>query len=149
MLVFAGQPSLTLPLLKTLHTQVDKHKHRIARAVEFITIIEGLGQAFDEYLGVPKFGKAYWDVDSNAHWTYGVIENLGGIVVLRPDGIVGASATLNGFEDVLVPYFERLVIEEAPKQFLNGSTEIGELINGNENNLEFSMKSSCVGVIGS
>ncbi|KAK4624479.1 Phenol hydroxylase [Fulvia fulva] len=143
-MVFVGKPDMTRSALSGLRAQVDKYKDRHAHAVDFLTIIKGLGLAFDEPLGMRKFGNAFWDIDSSAHWTYGIADFDGAVVVLRPDGIIGASAPLRGYEEVVVPYFDRLMLARASvKQAQTiDQRHIGELhvLNPFENSLTHSRK---------
>ncbi|KAF2163232.1 hypothetical protein M409DRAFT_26276 [Zasmidium cellare ATCC 36951] len=145
-LVFTGKPHLSQSLLQTLRLQVDKHQQRFAHAVDYMTIIDGHGKNLDEYLGVRRFGSGFWDGDSTAHMKFGAAENLGCIVVVRPDGIVGASAALDGFEDKIVPYFGRILLGVAAQKgaLTNGLASVGQLINPFENNLEHSRKNAAM-----
>lgn len=145
-LVFTGKPHLTQSILRSLRLQVDKHEERLAHAVDFISIIDGHGKSLEEHLGVRKFGNGYWDGDSTVHEKFGAMENLGALVVVRPDGLVGASAALDGFEAIIVPYFDRFVLRRVAKKSTleNGITGFGQLINPFENNLEHSRKNAAM-----
>lgn len=143
--VFTAKADLTRKQLKSLRAQIDAHQARFAHAIDFVTIVEGIDQAFDEHLGVRKLGRGYWDIQSNAHYEYGLGENIGALLVLRPDGIVAASAPLDGFEAVVVPYLSRIVVERATvKQTAQGDVGFGELLNPFENNLKFSARNAQV-----
>jgi phenol 2-monooxygenase len=62
----------------------------------------------DETLGVDKFGRAYYDVDHSAFARYGISTAEGGIVVLRPDGILAFAAELHQGE-VVGKYFDDII----------------------------------------
>lgn len=136
-LIFAGDPRSTKVQLGKLRRDVDEHVGRFQHAVEFRTIICGRGPAHGECLGVEPFGWAYWDVNQSVHGQYDIPYKRGVIAVLRPDGILGFVAPLDGFERV-VTYLERLIIPRKPETMINGATaDIGELINADENNLYY------------
>ena len=139
MIVFAGFASSTRSQLQALRTAVNRQMPSLQHAVEYLTIIAGMGRAFEEYLGVPQFGKAYWDIDHNAHVGYGINPEHGAIAVLRPDGLLGFSAGLEGFDGV-VQYLERLIVPREMKAATNGHAtrkELGTFASENENNLAY------------
>ncbi|EME84949.1 uncharacterized protein MYCFIDRAFT_173836 [Pseudocercospora fijiensis CIRAD86] len=115
--VFAGKPTLT-------------HERYMRSSLTMIG--GGLESAIDECLGVRNLGKGYFDIDCCTHWKYGVSEERGALMVLRPDGILGASAPLDGFADLVIPYFERLLIAEVGELKIadQSSLESGKPING-------------------
>ncbi|KAJ9623394.1 hypothetical protein H2203_005653 [Taxawa tesnikishii (nom. ined.)] len=91
-LVFAGSPAATSPHLHSLRAYLDSEDSftkRLQDVFNFLTVIAGTGNQPDEVLGVEKFGYACYDVDHAAHRRYTIPREAGGIVVLRPDGIVG------------------------------------------------------------
>ncbi|KAK5119752.1 hypothetical protein LTR85_007328 [Meristemomyces frigidus] len=139
LLVFTGSVHETRVALQSLRKQVDQHASRFAHAVDFLTLIAGTGIVIDEHLGVRRFGKAYWDTDNSAHLHYGVHIEQGALVVLRPDGLLGFVAPLDGFESV-ARYFERIVVaaKTQPNGKANGHAtrkELGEFITPDETNL--------------
>ncbi|KAK5111367.1 hypothetical protein LTR62_005207 [Meristemomyces frigidus] len=137
-LVFTGIAVETRAALRRLRIAVDNQAGRFDHAVDFLTIIAGFGYVFDEHLGIQRFGRAYWDVDHSAHQKHGVFEMSGGIVVLRPDGILGHTSRLDDFEGVL-KYLEQLVVERQPQKVDgNGHAtkkELGDFLGENENAL--------------
>ncbi|TKA44232.1 hypothetical protein B0A55_13390 [Friedmanniomyces simplex] len=136
-LVFAGVAAHTRSALRSLRAAVDRQAPRFQHAVDFLTIIAGTGRAFEEHLGVPQFGKAYWDIDLGAHTCYGVDTESGAMAVLRPDGLLGHVASLDGFDRVM-RYLERLVVPRETKATTNGHAtgkELGDVFIENENNL--------------
>ena len=139
LLVFAGVARDTRPQLERLRSQVDKLAGPYEHVLAFRTIIAGTGRAFAEHLGIKsQFGDAYWDVDHRAHEQYKIAEDVGALVVLRPDGIQGFVAPLDGFDKV-VQYLSRIANpREAKKVASNGvNGHIGEMINLDENNLYY------------
>jgi phenol 2-monooxygenase (NADPH) len=140
--VFAGSITETRQLLRTLRAHVDQHERRFSHAVDFVTIIAGMGNAFDEHLGVRRFGNAYWDLDHSAHRKYGIRPFVGAIVVLRPDGIMGFVAELAGFENV-VRYLERLIVpREVVSKGHAAKENLGEFMGQNEDMMKMSMLNS-------
>ncbi len=138
-IVYAGVAAETRPELQKLRAAVDQHKGRFDHAIDLLTIIAGYGRAFDEHLGLPRFGNAYWDMDHSAHTLQGIVVEVGAIVVLRPDGILGYTSTLDGYEGVM-KYLERLIVprEVSSQNGVNGhagKTNLGEFMGENESAL--------------
>ncbi|KAK3675957.1 hypothetical protein LTR78_004149 [Recurvomyces mirabilis] len=139
-IVYAGIAAETRPYLQQLRTAIDKHKGRFDHAVDFLTIIAGYGRVFDEHLGIPRFGNAYWDMNHSAHALQGVVVEIGAIAVLRPDGILGYTSTLDGYDGV-VRYLERLIVPREPvkQNGVNDHTgqkkDLGEFLGDNESAL--------------
>lgn len=110
-IVFAGEPLRTTGSLKILRAYVDSaasFHNRLTNAFDFLTIIAGPGLQPDETLGIDRFGCAYYDVDHSAFARYGISTAEGGIVVLRPDGILAFAAKLDQGEAV-GRYFENII----------------------------------------
>ena len=137
--IFTGEPRDTQPSLKRLRAQVDDLASKFAHVLDLRTIITGTGYAITEHLGVHQFGDAYWDIDHSAHVRYKVPEYAGAIAVLRPDGILGFAAPLDGFDKV-AEYLGRLVVPRKQENNVvtNGvNGDVGEMINAEENNLYY------------
>lgn len=109
-LVFSGNPALTHKGLASLRHYLD-HNSSFALALSeianFITIIPADAAQADEHLGVKRFGRALYDTDQ-ATTRYGFSPAAGGVVILRPDGIVGFSAQLHEGPEIRA-YFERFI----------------------------------------
>ncbi|KAK3111118.1 hypothetical protein LTR53_013952 [Teratosphaeriaceae sp. CCFEE 6253] len=125
-IVFAGVASSTRPQLQALRAAVDDGATRFQHAAEFLAIIAGVGQAFEEHLGVPPFGKPYWNITHDCTARYGINVDRGAIAVLRPNGLLRCSADLDGFDKVL-GYLERLIVPREVKAAINGHATRGEL----------------------
>jgi phenol 2-monooxygenase len=103
-LIFAGQPLVTSSDIRFLREVIDRnelletHPQALYR---MLTIISGNAMNADAALGTKRFGNAYYDVDNSAHEKYGISINCGGIVVLRPDGILRIAANLNNWESII------------------------------------------------
>ena len=108
--VFAGEPLLTGNDLLSRRSHLDSAqsftKKAHAHAIRFLTIISGVKRQGEVTLGVERFGNVYYDADNSAHDKYGISEVLGGLVVLRPDGIIGFAAPLIRGEDVCAYFFQ-------------------------------------------
>ncbi|PCG99406.1 Monooxygenase, FAD-binding [Penicillium occitanis (nom. inval.)] len=118
-IVFSGNSALTIVGLRKLRRYLDSNES-FARTfpdmVNFITIIPGDAPSADEYLGVKRFGPAFYDTNLAAT-RYGFSPAAGGIVILRPDGIVGFSAQLEEGPEIGT-YFKRFVnIQSERKTF--------------------------------
>lgn len=122
-LVFAGYPFHTLAQLQNFRAYIDSpgnFTHRShPEAVRFITIISGNGPSPDEALGLERFGNAYYDYDGTAHARYGISENTGAVVILRPDGYFAFATTLDREEEV-GEYFEGILNLTRPRAEANG-----------------------------
>lgn len=96
--VFAGEPLRTSGNVKARRAYLNSAENftkRLVDAFEFLTLIAGTGLQPDETLGIEKFGRAYYDVDHTAFARYGISTVEGGIVVVRPDGILTVTAGLD------------------------------------------------------
>lgn len=107
-LVFTGTISVTKDILQELRVDVDTCSAHLVHAVDFMTIIPGQWHAFDEYLGIKRFGAGYWDPDLSTHGRYGISATKGALLVLRPDGILGLVSPLCDFSRVR-KYFSRIL----------------------------------------
>ncbi|RMJ01906.1 hypothetical protein CDV36_015567 [Fusarium kuroshium] len=108
-LVFTGNPASTRHKLLNLRSYLDSEAGFVTRfpdVANFLTIIPGNASQADEYLGVEKFGQAFYDVDGGAATKYGFYLGGGGLAVLRPDGILAFAAQLDQGAEV-GNYFEQ------------------------------------------
>jgi phenol 2-monooxygenase len=122
-LVFAGYPFHTLAQLQNFRTYIDSPGSFTRRghpdAIRFVTIISGNGPSPDEALGIERFGNAYYDYDGSAHARYGISEDTGAAVILRPDGYFAFATMLDRGEEV-GEYFERILKLTGPRAEANG-----------------------------
>jgi phenol 2-monooxygenase len=95
-IVFAGNPALTQPVLHKLDTTLKGSGFLSSGTlpISWLTIPSEIGPSACELLGVMPFGKVFYDGDKVAHERYGVDVEKGGVFVLRPDGWVGTSLAL-------------------------------------------------------
>ena len=136
-LVFAGLAHANIAALQRLRNQIDSLAGPYNHVLNLRTIVAGTGNAFAEHMGVEQFGDAYWDVDHKAHEHYKIPLDLGAIVVLRPDGILGFVAPLDGFDKVIA-YLSRIANPRELQKAVNGANGyVGEMINLDENNLYY------------
>ena len=95
--VFAGKPDYTrtslLNLEKFLETSKDLRSHQ---AIEWLTISTVIGCSPYEAIGMNPFGNAYYDPSNLAHEKFGIQLEDGGVVILRPDGLVGSGGLIDG-----------------------------------------------------
>ncbi|KAK8845282.1 hypothetical protein IAR55_005995 [Kwoniella newhampshirensis] len=110
--VFTGYPAINQPRLTAFRSQTDALAKRFSQAgelFEFTTLIAGSGISAVESLGQAPWGKTWFDHSGAAHTAYGVDRGTGAVVVLRPDGWVGAVIGLDE-EEQLVNYFDGFII---------------------------------------
>lgn len=92
-LVFAGEPLSTGSAIKEFRLYLDGDDSFATAintdAVHFLTIIAGKKNEGDLALGVSRFGRIYYDLDNSCHSRYGFTTENGGVMVVRPDGMVG------------------------------------------------------------
>lgn len=115
-MLFCGDPSHTQGSSQKLQEYLDSSNsfsHYSPDIFQGLTIIAGSNDAGspNERLGIPCFGNAYYDVDSQAHERYGIPISKGAVVVARPDGTIGTVCALEDGKS-LTSYFERFVSAE-------------------------------------
>jgi phenol 2-monooxygenase len=94
-IVFAGNPVLTHTSLAEFEkTLVNAKDLSSSEAVGWLTISVAAGNSPYETLGMKPFGDTFYDPTSSAHERFGFNPDEGGILVLRPDGLVGATGPL-------------------------------------------------------
>jgi phenol 2-monooxygenase len=111
-LVFAGRPKSNLSALRSFHTETMALATRFSTAERFVTyttLIAGQGVGGEECLGVRPLGMSWFDHSGDAHSAYGVDVEAGAVVILRPDGHVGAVLSLVE-EGSLVEYFAGFIL---------------------------------------
>ena len=64
--------------------------------IDFLTVLTGTAANAWHLLGTEPLGRVYYDPDGSAHVRYGVDPDAGAVVVLRPDGWIGAFLELAG-----------------------------------------------------
>lgn len=95
-LVFTGACHKTMPQLKDISDFMKSSSltHGLKHALDFLTIMPGHGTSVYEALsGLDAFGRVWWDPDEHVYSAYGVMDD-GGILVMRPDGYIGAAEGL-------------------------------------------------------
>lgn len=139
MIVFTGEARENRNKVHRLRSQVDKLAAPFEHVLSLRTLIAGFGDAFAEHLGLDRqFGDAYWDIDHKAHERYKIPLDLGALVVVRPDGMLGFVAQLDGF-DIVVEYLSKIAFPRVEKSIeTNGANgHVGEMISQDENNLYY------------
>ena len=76
-------------------------------AIAWLTIPALVGCSSYEALGLDPFGDTYYDPEGSAHVRYGIEQDIGGIVVTRPDGLVAFRCAIDGEE--VSSYFSRFL----------------------------------------
>lgn len=89
-------------------------QHHIPQAlpVNFLTILTGTAANAWHLLGTEPLGPVYYDIDSAAHVRYDIDGSKGAVVVLRPDGWIGAILELEPVKTVakLEEYFRSFLV---------------------------------------
>jgi phenol 2-monooxygenase len=98
MLVFTGNGgSMIQGFMRDLELYLDTvSKLTSCKAVRWLTVITGSGCSPYEALGRKPLGDAFFDPDNVAHDKLDVDIHRGAVVVLRPDGLVGATGDISG-----------------------------------------------------
>lgn len=95
--VFAGKIESTKPSLQALRSYLfQKNELSSHPATKWLTISFDAGCSPYETLGMMPFGNTYYDIDGLAHEKYGIDKSVGGIVIIRPDGLVGTGCAIEG-----------------------------------------------------
>lgn len=102
MLVFAGRPGQqtaeVVALRETLQSLNLVNKY--AQMLSFTTIVTGkITSTWDVFDGLPA-SLVLCDVDGQGHNTFGISARSGGIVILRPDGILAGIYPVENVQDV-------------------------------------------------
>jgi phenol 2-monooxygenase (NADPH) len=103
-LVFAGEPQKTRRGIQILAKYIkarDTKSLAYPVHVNYLTIVAGSSNDVEIGLGhTNRFGNVYFDLDHSAHYNYSLTTGTGGIVILRPDGILGYVGLLDEPEAV-------------------------------------------------
>lgn len=102
--VFSGQPMATKTKFSTLRkelTNVDLSvKVKWACVADIFTIMIGTSSSAWTAFDGDALGNLYFDSEAMAHSQYGIYPELGGIVVVRPDGVFAFAAGLDAWEKI-------------------------------------------------
>ncbi|KAF2121142.1 FAD binding domain-containing protein [Lophiotrema nucula] len=102
-LVFAGSSALTKDALSQLRGDLalrSSFAQKYSPLLDFLTVVHGGAPSAWIALGGPAFGKMLLDPDGSAHDEYGIAVEAGGLVVLRPDTVIGFAADLKDVQEV-------------------------------------------------
>lgn len=95
--VYTGKPGSTKTSLLMLKKFLEMAKKLTTnRAIGWITISPTVGFSPYEALGMKPFGNLYFDPTNVAHEKVGISLETGGVIVLRPDGLVGSAGHIDG-----------------------------------------------------
>jgi len=117
--LFAGDVALTKAPLSGF-TESMSQSQWIGNSkppISCISILHGPGgsSAYETLGGMP-FGRVFYDRDGSAHKRYGIGVQRGAVLVLRPDGWVGATMELGSeTKSQLEVYFQRFLFLDAAK----------------------------------
>ncbi|KAH8432779.1 uncharacterized protein LDX57_010406 [Aspergillus melleus] len=112
-IVFAGQPAVTHNVLAPAVEQLGEiAKIFPTNMTRFLTLVAQSAAEGDMMFNLPKIGNVYYDQDRSAHSAYSISTMNGGVVVLRPDGLLGHAAPLGDLDGVAF-FFERFIQVDA------------------------------------
>lgn len=97
--IFAGNPVSTKDSLLGLKDFLDNKKNQsilVREPISWITISAINGYSPYETLGMQPFGDTFFDTSSSAHEKFGFDLERGGILILRPDGLVAHGGPIDG-----------------------------------------------------
>ncbi|KAK9425224.1 putative 2,4-dichlorophenol 6-monooxygenase [Seiridium unicorne] len=95
--VFTGNVDSTREsLLKLKEFLQGNQKLVVHEAIKWVTITMPTEGSPYESLGMEPFGKAYFDNAYVAHTKLGIKAERGGVLILRPDGLVGFGGSIDG-----------------------------------------------------
>lgn len=95
--VYTGNPESTKTSLLNLEKFLETSKElNTNQAIGWITINPTVGFSPYEALGMKPFGNLYFDPTNVAHEKIGISSETGGVMVLRPDGLVGSAGHIDG-----------------------------------------------------
>ena len=97
---FCGNTSKTKSLVERWRQYLDSGASLMnygAENMDLVTILinENRSGAAEENLGSLRFGQVFYDVDESGHERYGVADDEGAVLVLRPDGHLGTACGLD------------------------------------------------------
>lgn len=106
--VLTGAVEVTRHSLKELRRHLDINTALYShRAIGWITITPVVGCSPYEALGMQPFGDTYYDPGTLAHNEYGIDFAKGGVVVIRPDGLIGFGCGVEGAS--IGGYFSKII----------------------------------------
>lgn len=96
--VCLGNTAVTRPSLLDLRTFADDAGNplRNHEAISWLTINPTVGYSPYEAIGMKPFGDTYYDPANEAHSKFGVEADKGAVLILRPDGLLGAAGPIDG-----------------------------------------------------
>lgn len=100
-IVFAGRPDITGDVVSKSVSELNALRARLPeKMIRFITLFAGSVDGGDSAFGNPRIGNIYYDLDRAAHDRYTIATAKGGVVILRPDGILGYATSLDDIDGV-------------------------------------------------
>lgn len=108
--VFAGNVLSTCGLLRGLKKSLETTTQKLGtnEAVSWITISAVAGCSPYETLGMEPFGDTFYDATYSAHGKFGFSLEQGGVVILRPDGLLGTGGPIDG--QLVKDYFAKILV---------------------------------------
>ena len=141
-ITFCGDPSKTQSAIQQWQSHLQSHESyqsyppELFQQIAIVVTPNDYGAA-TEKLGADGLGSVLYDVDAMAHERYGVGEDQGAILVLRPDGMVAVACCLTRGREVYDYFSAFLVARRADqanckqKDEITGESDKGEVeVNG-------------------
>ncbi|KAH8885740.1 hypothetical protein GQ53DRAFT_728729 [Thozetella sp. PMI_491] len=102
-LVFAGYPSETKERINALREALETKGglvHKRKNMLNLFTLSASPAGSAWVALGGPAIGRLFFDVDGYTHLRYGISWDVGGVAVIRPDGILALTVGLDAVRDL-------------------------------------------------
>jgi len=117
--VCTGNIESTRPMVLSLdqYIRAEVPELKDHEAVGWVTLTLSVECSPYEAIGMKPFGDTYYDPTNMAHGKFGIEADKGGILVLRPDGLLGSAGPLEGLW--LKEYFSH-VLKLSGKKGVNG-----------------------------
>ena len=115
--VFCGDPRKTKGLIKIWKEYLDGPEsvtNYEGAPLDFFTILvnDNKAGAAQEHLRTLLDGQVFYDTDGSGHRHYGVPDDKGAILILRPDGLLGTACALDEGQVVSTYFAKFLTIEK-------------------------------------
>lgn len=150
-IVFAGNSVSTKNSLLGMREFFEKKSQGIVshESISWITVSAIYGYSPYEILGTQPFGDTLFDTSSSAHEKFGFDLERGGILILRPDGLVGHGGPIDG--QIVEDYFTKLFRNQLSVRLFHRVYKIERLLSyflvQMSNKLEFNMKGTNIGLL--
>ena len=108
--IFAGsaEPAVFKSLKKLSNYLIAHPSLASHEAISWITVPALVGNSTYETLGMDPFGDTYYDPSGSTHARYAIKQETGGVVVIRPDGLIAFRCAIDGGQ--IGQYFSKFLL---------------------------------------